>query len=155
MSFAEGERETIYRWNRTDGFRLLASTVQVGTLAFVGSTDVVFADSGTNEVFLAHDVKRQSAVTFLAGSANGVSRPVGAGISNRNEILVANGGSGTVIIFDANGQILGAQQCGCNVTGMFPLGPGMYRLTDQINQTSYILDGGGTNTRISFVPPLQ
>jgi hypothetical protein len=155
LTFAEGERETVYRWNPTDGFRLVASTVAVGALAFVNSSDVVFADSGTDEVFLAHDVKRKSSVTFVAGSAGGISRPIGAGISSRNEILVANAGSGTVIAFDANGQMLRTQDCNCSVSGFYPLGAGVFRLTEKFNQTMYLLDGGGSENRIVFVPPVQ
>jgi len=155
MTFAENDRETIYRWNRIEGYRLLASTVQVGALAFVGNADVVYADSATNEVFLARDVKRQSVTTFLAGPSDGVSGPTGAGVSIRNEILVANAGSGTVMVFDGDGRILRTQQCDCHVSGMFPLSTDMFRLTDRFDQTTYVLDVSESENRILFIPPLQ
>jgi hypothetical protein len=155
FSFAEGERETVYRWNRTEGYRLLTSTAEVGALAFTGDADVLFADSITNQVFLAHDVKRQSVVTFLAGSAGGVSRPIGAGLSSRNEIFVANAGSNAVMTFDASGRMLRTQHCDCRVSGLILLGLGAYRLTDRLNQTIYVLDGSTIENRILFIPPIQ
>jgi hypothetical protein len=154
VSFAENDHEIIYRWNPTDGFRLLATTPRVGALAFVGSTSAVFADSVTNEVFLAGDASRQSAVRFLAGADEGVSRPIAIGVSNRNEIILANAGSGKLMTFASDGRILGTQTCNCKLSGLYPLATGLFRLTDPLNKTMYILDGGEPGNRIAFVPPL-
>jgi hypothetical protein len=155
MTFQENDRETIYRWNRTEGFRLLASTVEVGALTFVGSSDLVYADSGTNEVYLARDIKRQSVTKFVAGADDGVSGPAGAGLSNRNEILLANASSGSIMALDTDGRILRNQDCDCKISGLFMLGAGMFRLTDRLDQTIYYLDFAGAENRILFIPPLQ
>jgi hypothetical protein len=86
MTFLENDRETIYRWNRTEGFRLLASTAEVGALGFVGASDAVYTDSGTNEVIMRRCEER-SVTQFLSGASDGVSGPIGVGTSSRVDSL--------------------------------------------------------------------
>lgn len=155
MTFLENDRETVYRWNRTEGFRLLASTAGVGTLGFVGPSAAVYADSGTNEVYFAPDVKTGSVTQFLAGASDGVAGPIGVGASASGGFFIANSSSGTIITFGANLRILGTQQCDCTVSGLHPLSAGVFRLTDRLNQTVYLLDTSTAEPRLVFVPPLR
>jgi hypothetical protein len=155
MTFLENDRETIYRWNRTEGFRLLASTAEVGGLGFVGASDAVYTDSGTNEVYYAQDVRNGSVTQFLSGASDGVSGPIGVGASSAGGFFVANSASGTIITFDTNHRILETQQCACNISGVYPLSAGIFRLTDRLNQTIYLLDSRSSQPRILFIPPMQ
>jgi len=155
MTFLENDRETVYRWNRTEGFRLLASTAAVGTLGFVGPSAAVFADSGTNELYFAPDVKTGSVTQFLAGASDGVAGPIGVAASGTGGFVIANSSSGTIISFGANRRVLGTQQCDCSVSGLHPVSTGIFRLTEKLNQTIYLLDTATTEPRLLFVPPLQ
>jgi len=155
ITFLENDRETIYRWNRTEGYRLLASTVRVGALGFVGPSDAVYADGGTNEVYFAHDVKTGSVTQFLAGPSDGISGPIGIGASNTGGFFIANSASRMVVMFDANHRIVRSQQCDCNITGVYPLSAGIFRLTERLNQTIYLVDESKSEARLVFVPPLQ
>jgi hypothetical protein len=155
MTFLENDRETVYRWNRTEGFRLLASTAEIGALGFVGASDAVFADRGTNEVYFAQDVRNGSVTQFLAGASDGVSGPVGVAASKTGGFFLANASSGTILTFGPNRRIIGSQQCSCNMSGMSLLSTGIFRLTDRWNQTIYLLDDSTTEPRLIFIPPLQ
>jgi len=155
MSFIEDGRENIYRWNGTEGFRFLASTEQVGAMMFIGSSDALYVDSGSNEVFRARDIKRMSITQFVAGPRDGVSRPVGIGISGNGGYYIANAGSDSVMSFDDSGHLLQTQNCECDISGLYLLGARTYRLTEGLNQTIHILDDNSAESRILFVPPIQ
>jgi hypothetical protein len=155
MSIADQDIETIYRWNRTEGYRVLAPVAHVEALGFVGTSDAVYADSVRNEVFLVHVVKGEWSIQFIAGGSDGVSRPLGVGITSNSEIHVANADSGTVMTFDFTGHLLRTLSCGCNVSGLFPLAPDTFRLTDGLQQTIYLLNGSVFGNEITFVPPVR
>jgi len=155
MAFQGNDRETIYRWNGTEGFRPLASVARVGALSFIGASDAVYADSSSKEVFLARDLKTQAGVEFLAGPADGVSDAVAAVASAAGGFFLANADTGTVITFGANRQILRVQECGCKLSGLHPLGAGLFRLTDRLNQTIQLLYDNNSEPRLIFIPPLQ
>ena len=155
MSIADQDIETIYRWNRTEGYRVLAPVAHVEALGFVGTSDAVYVDSVRNEVFLVHVVKGEWFIQFISGGSDGVSRPVGIGVTSNKEIHIANADTGTVMAFDVAGNQLRILSCGCSVSGLFPIGPDTFRLTDGLHQTIYLLSGSGFENRIAFVPPLQ
>jgi hypothetical protein len=155
MTFLENGHETIYRWNGTEGFRVLADTKGVGALSFVGNSDAVYADKGTNEVFLSHDVTKQSVTQFIAGPTDGVSGPIGLNASATGGFFLANSITMTVMTFDALGRIVQTQQCNCDLAGIYPLATGIFRLTDRLNRTLQLLDDGAIEKRLIFVPPLQ
>jgi hypothetical protein len=155
LTFLEDDRETIYRWNSTEGFRMLASTAHAGAMSFVGSSDAVYSDSGTNEVFLARNVNSQSVTQFLAGPADGVSGPVGIAPATAGGFYVANSVSGNILSVDANGRIYQSRNCNCEVTGLYPMSPGIFRLTTRLDQPLYLLDDSKSPSRIVYVPAVH
>lgn len=155
VSFIENGSENIYRWNATEGFRFLKSVSQVSAMMFIGTSEAIFADSNTNEVFKARDVQTMSVTQFIAGPEDGVSSPIGIGFSGKSGYFLANAGSNSVMNFDSSGQIRQKLDCGCSLSGLRALGSGAYRLTDKLNQTLYILDDNGAQSRILFVPPIH
>jgi hypothetical protein len=155
MTMEDQGIETIYSWNRDSGYRVLAAVAHVEAVAFAGNSDAVYADSTRNEVFLVHIVKGEWSIQLIAGASEGVSRPVGVGITSNKQVHVANADSGTVMTFDITGHLLRTLSCDCSISGMFPLAPDTFRLTDGIHQTIYLLNGSGSENRIAFVPPLQ
>src|SRR4029078_2099363 len=107
------------------------------------------------EVFLASDVKKQSVVRFLAGADDGVSGPIGLNPSMTGGFFLANSTAGTVMMFDTSGRIVQTQQCYCDLSGIYPLATGVYRLTDPLNQTIQLLDDRGREKRLVFIPPIR
>jgi hypothetical protein len=154
VSFMDNGRENIYRWNGTEGFRFLASTAQLGGMMFLGQSDAIFADRDSNEVFAARDVNRASITQFIAGPEDGVSNPIAIAASGKSGFYVANAGSNSILIFDNLGSLLRSEACSCTISGLFRQGSHAFRLTDALNQTIYIFEDNGVESRILFVPPV-
>jgi DNA-binding beta-propeller fold protein YncE len=78
---------------------------------------------------------------------------MGVAVAPDNRILIANKESATVTVLDSNGRFLRTLQCNCAISGVYPLRKAVFRLTDGIDQTIYVLDASSNEERILFVPP--
>ncbi len=114
----------------------------------------IVADPGADEVFAIWDARGAATPQFLAGPREGVSHPVGVAASADNQIYVANAGSGTIMALDANGALLRTHECTCVPSGLHRLMGSLFRLTDGVDRTLYLLDASPAEAHVLFVPPL-
>jgi len=151
---SNGETETIYRWNRSTGFEVLAPTLGVESLTFINDSNAVYADSLRNEVFLVHDLIEKPWVQYVAGKEDGIETPVAAA-SSGSEFHIANAATGTVLSFDVAGRLLRSQPCSCKLSRLSPIAPGTFVMTDQLHETIFVISGTGEQARIAFIPPAK
>jgi hypothetical protein len=143
--------ESVYSWSPTSSVRrLIASAKQVGAMALTINGGAIIADRGANEVFAVWDVRGAATRQFLADSRNGVSAPVGIGLSVRNDIYVANADS--VLAMDSAGRVKHSRACACTPSGVYWVKDALFRLTDRGDRTVYLLDTGAADA-VVFVPP--
>jgi hypothetical protein len=74
-------------------------------------------------------------------------------VSADNRIFIANADGDTVVALDSNGHYVSTLDCSCDLSGMFPLRDSVFRLTDSISRTIFLLDASSAEGRILFVPP--
>jgi WD40 repeat protein len=149
----EAEGETLHGWTISSGSpRFLTSAASVSGIAITSSGDAIVADRGTNEVFAIWDVRGGAVPKLLANDTDGVSDPTGVGLSG-NRLYVANAGSFTLMVFESSGRVLKTLPCNCAASGVYLLRESVFRLTDGIAQTIFLLDASSADERILFVPP--
>jgi hypothetical protein len=150
----KADEESLYAWTDTTGSpRFLTTTASASGIAITQSGDAIVTDRGTNEVFAIWDAAGGAVRRLLADAHDGVSDPKAVAVSSGNRIYVANAGSAAAMILDGNGRYLKSQSCNCNVSGLVPLRDSVFRLTDRIDQTIFLLDASSPEERIVFVPP--
>jgi len=150
----EPEGESLYAWSASaGGTRFLSTVSSVSGIAITSSGDAIVTDRGENEVFAIWNAGGAAIRRLLADVKDGISSPTGVAISSGGRIYVANTGSATAVVLDTNGHPLKAFSCDCTITGLFPLRDSVFRLTDRINQTTFLLDATSADERIVFVPP--
>jgi DNA-binding beta-propeller fold protein YncE len=156
FSVAHPEGDSIHLWTAESGSTsFVTSAVSISGIAMMRSGDAIVTDRVANEVFAIWNLRGGGVRQLLAGTKEGVSIPLGVAVSSGNRIYVANVGLGTAMVFDANGRFLKHQQCDCTISGIYPLRDSVFRLTDRIDQTTFLLDATSTDERILFVPPPQ
>jgi len=152
-SIAEGEGDALFSWSASsDRDRFLMAAGSISSVAITGNGAAIVADRGANEVFAIWDLGGAAIPQFLAGPGDGVSDPVGLA-SDANRIYISNAGSGTVIALDSNGRYLQTLDCNCTLTGAFALRDSVFRLTDRVHRTIFLLDASSPTARILFAPP--
>ena len=150
----ETEGETLHGWTTSSGSpRFLTSAASVSGIAITPNGDAIVTDRGRNEVFAIWDVRGGAVPKLLAGSTDGVSDPAGVGVSAGNRLYVANAGSSTLMVFESSGRLLKTLRCNCATSGVYLLRESVFRLTDGIAQTIFLLDASSADERILFVPP--
>ena len=152
----ENEGEGVYSWTDASGSpRFLTSAASVSGLAITRGSDVIVTDSGANEVFAIWDARGGAVRKLLADSTDGVSDPSGVGVSSGGRLYVSNRGSSSIMVLDPGGRVLKTLRCNCSTSGISLLRESVFRLTEGIAQTIYLLDAGSPDERIVFVPPPQ
>jgi hypothetical protein len=147
--------DSLYAWTPTSTYsRFLATTGDIGALALTRSGTAVVADRDKNEVFLIRDVWRTASRQTIADSRDGVMEPVGIVVSSRDEIYLANSGSAAVLVFGPDGGLRRTLGCACTASGLYPMRESVFRLSNAMDQTIYLLDVAVGTGRIVFVPPL-
>jgi hypothetical protein len=149
------ERQSVYGWTPASGVRALTSAGAVSNIAFAANGNAIVADAKANEVFAIVDPGGSAIREFLADERTGISRPVGLIVSNSNEIYVANAGSATIMVLDSAGLVLRTDSCGCDLAGLYPLRDSIYRLSNGVDRTIYLLEARPTGDRVAFVPALH
>ena len=148
--------EALYAWTASGGSpRFLTSAVSISGIAITRDGDAIVTDRGTNEVFAIWGASGGAVRGLLADVRDGVSNPMGVALSSLNRIYVANAGTDTAVVLDSSGHFLKAEQCSCTISGLYPLRDSVFRLTDGIGQTIFLLDASTAEERILFVPPPQ
>jgi len=151
----EPDGNALYAWTALTGSaRFVTSATSVSDIAITRNGDAIVADRDANEVFAIWDAAGGAIRGLLADVNSGVSGPIGVAVSSENRILVANTGS-AITVLDSNGRFLKTLQCDCDNSGVYPLRNGVFRLTERVDQTIYLLDASSTEERILFVPPPQ
>jgi hypothetical protein len=155
-SIAEADRESLYVWTSSStSSRFVFSVVSVGGIAISGNGTAIITDRGANEVFAIPDARNAAVSEFLIGERDGVSKPTGMAISADNQIYIANTGSASLLTLDSSGRLLRIQPCDCELSGVFQLRDSVFRLTDRLDRTVYILDASPSGNHISFIPALH
>jgi DNA-binding beta-propeller fold protein YncE len=145
--------ETLYSWTASSsGARMLMPVVSVGGIAMMENGAAIVADRAANEVYAVWDPGGAAMPQFLAGARDGVSIPVGVAVSAANRIYIANSGSATIMTLDSSGRLVKSQDCGCAVSGVHALRDSVFRLTNGLDRTVFLLDGSSSEDRILFVP---
>ena len=146
--------ETLYIWTASSsGARMLMPVVSVGGIAMMGNgAAAIVADRAANEVYAVWDPGGAAMPQFLAGARDGVSIPVGVAVSAANRIYIANSGSATIMTLDSSGRLVKSQDCGCAVSGVHALRDSVFRLTNGLDRTVFLLDASSNEDRILFVP---
>jgi hypothetical protein len=150
----EPDGNVLYSWTASSGSaRFVTSATSVSGIAITRNGDAVVTDRDANEVFAIWDAAGGAIRRPLADVSQGVASPIGV-VSSENRILVANTGS-TATVLDATGRFLKTLHCDCTISGVYPLRNSVFRLTDGVDQTLYLLDASSAEERILFVPPPQ
>jgi hypothetical protein len=156
FAIAEEGTEAVYGWTPSwSDARFLAAAASVSGLVITGSGAAIVADRGADEVFAIWDVSGAAVRQSLAGVKEGVSSPAGVAVGKNNRIYVGNAGSATVTALDSDGRYSETYPCGCELSGVYPLRESVFRLTDRIDQTTFLLDTNSDEERILFVPPAR
>jgi hypothetical protein len=118
------------------------------------SQDALIADKATDEVLLIKADEPGNQKAYLYNSRNGISAPVGIGLSKDNSrLFIANSGSGTVAIGNISGGNLTVVSCGCQIKRFFPLAlDSAFRIEDS-SGTSFIIDAHTGVASLSIVLP--
>ena len=143
--------EQLYWLVRGGDPRPLGPAAAASVLAFLeGSNDALAADPARQEVSL---LRGESERRILAGARDGISDPAGVAAVGR-KAFVANRGSNTIVLLDLDGGAPAQIACPCDVAGLQRLrGEAVFRLTDSLRSTSYLIEGGPAGPRLWFVPP--
>jgi len=150
LAFAEEEFDEVYSWTSSAGLRFVTNATKVSALAFIDD-DAVLADAA-NQVFLLRSVQDQASPVLIADSQDGLDRPALLSISSRNEIYI--GISSAVLVLDATGHRLRSIECNCTITTMAPMREAAIRLTEGLDQPTFVLDGRRTPEQVLFIPAL-
>lgn len=133
--------------------RFLMQSPAPAVVAYLGATAALVADNSTNQVFVIRDLLGAAGVFLAAGVADGISGPVGIGVSaDGQRVFVANAGSGTVTAHDA-AFALPAESLSVPVglSRLDRVSAGAFLLNDAGNGPLFLLDTSGAG-RVYFVP---
>ncbi len=127
----------------------------VSAIEFAGeSQDALIADAGANAVYLMQDASGAANTILLGSQQDGLAQPVSIQALDSRRVLVANAGTGSVTVLYRDGASPLSIQCGCTLTGLYPLAGGtVFRLTERSADPLLLLDAGGLDPRIVVVPP--
>jgi hypothetical protein len=155
FAVSQEEGEALYSWNPSSGSAgFVTSALSISAISITRNGDAIVTDRGADEVFAIWNPAGGAVRRLLADKAQGVSSPAGVVVSD-DRMYVGNAGSGSVMTLDSNGRFLRNQSCGCTISGVFPLRDSLFRLTDRVDQTTFLLDASTAEARILFVPPAQ
>ena len=136
--------------------RTLLNSTHVSAAQFIGaSTDLLLADDQDDTVSLVQDVSGSALSRVLAGAVDGIAGPVGLNVTlDRNLVVVANGRSGSIFVFDPNGATRATYTCPCTPSGLNRLNGNSVFLLNGVSDHSplWLFDGDNATPRILFIP---
>jgi len=113
------------------------------------------ADSGRNQIVRVRGIGTGIESDVIAGPKEGISMPVAVAVSlDGSRAFVANAKSGKVSTIDLKTEAaIISTACACTPTGLDRLaGNEVFRLTEVTSRPIWVLDAGGSETRVLFVP---
>jgi len=149
---SQPDSDVLYSWTSTSGHRLVTILQRISGIAMREKGDIVVTDSKQNAVYYITDPTRSASTVLLADDRNGVSNPTGVATVGGDRIYVTNAASRTVLVLTLSGQVLRVLTCNCEPSGLYPFSDSVYRLSERVDQTIYLLKVGATDDRIVFVP---
>jgi hypothetical protein len=155
-SVSGGGRDGVFTWTAgSPAERLLATAGSVSAIALARNDDAVVADAAGHQLFVIRDPAERGSLELFAGHAAGISSPVGVLLTDDGRVFVANAASPTILALNSRGDPGSALSCACEPSGFHRFGDSVYRLTDRLDRTIYLLDTSGARQRVFFVPPLS
>jgi len=150
----EPDGNVLYAWTASSGAsRFVTSAGTISGIAITSNGDAIVTDRAANEVFAVFDPGGGAVRRLLADVNQSISGPIGVALSPEGRILIGNKESGDVAVLDSSGRFIKTLHCDCAVSGVYPIRNTVFRLTDGIDQTIYLLDASSSEERIVFVPP--
>jgi len=134
---------------------LLAELGHVTAITIPAAGMVLIADSGRNQIHRIRGIGAGIESDVIAGTKEGIATPVAVAVSHDgSRAFVANAKSGTVSIIDLKAETAARTiACACPLTGLDRLtGNDTFRLTEFSSRPIWMLDAGGTEPRVLFVP---
>lgn len=119
-----------------------------------GRRDAIVADEATASAFLLLDVAGAGARMPLISSIDGVSSfsSVASSQDGRRVVLAENG-SGAVVIVGRDGGVPVILSCQCRPTGLYPMGDSLFRLTEVSGGLVTVLDLSRKQPQTFVIPP--
>ena len=147
-------RDSVEVLSANGGPRRLIATLGYAPVAFApGGHDAAVAD-GKAGVVLFHDVSGQATQQQLAPSTAPVKRPTGVAFSSDGSHVFATAGpDGSVMSIEVASGTNTTIQCGCTPSGLVSMGA-VLRLNELGAGPVWLVDNGGTQPRVVFVPAL-
>lgn len=134
---------------------LLAELGSVAAITIPAAGTAFVADSGNNQIHRVRGIGAGIETDVIAGPKDGISTPVAVAVSrDGSRVFVANAKSETVSIIELTaGTAVTNLACACAPTGLARLaGNEAFRLTEMSSRPMWVLDAGGTEPRVLFVP---
>jgi hypothetical protein len=121
---------------------------------FRGRHDAVIASRAEKSLYLLRDAGGADEVTVMAREADGVGEPVAVETSwDGRLVLVANAGTGSLLVVDTAGGPAQVIASSCRTTGLHRLaGNAVFRLDESCEGPMTLLDADGAEARLVFVP---
>jgi DNA-binding beta-propeller fold protein YncE len=154
-AFSDGETGALYQWSGLTTSRLLATVGLVSGIRFDASgRRAVISDRVRNQVVLFEDLVTTATPIPLAGSADGISNPIGVLLSkDGNTAYIANEDLGTVTVVNVAGGGVGNISCQCRPTTMRLLrGQLRFALTERTDEPTVVVEAEPTDPRILIIP---
>jgi hypothetical protein len=117
-----------------------------------GGHDAAVADPAGAGVVLFRDIAGAATQSVLAPPGDSIAAPVGLAFSSDGrKLYVASSAARSVTVLDPATAERSAIACDCAPAGLFPMG-NLFRLTEPGAGPLWLLDAGGGDPRIVFVP---
>jgi len=133
---------------------VLAELGHVSAISIPAAGTAFVADSGRNQIYRVQGIGAGIEAGMIAGPKDGISTPVAVAASQDGSwAFVANAKPGSVSIINLKTEAVSTIACGCTPSGMERLaGNETFRLTEMSSRPMWMLDAGGSEPRLLFVP---
>jgi hypothetical protein len=135
--------------------RVLTLLGKASAISFLSGThNALVADEQNSAVLLIQDVTGAAITSTVAGTSEGIARPVAVEASEDSRLAyVANAQSRTISTLDLHSGKLLSLACNCTPTGLHRLrGNSVFRLNELSDTNLQVLDAGVSEPRVVFVP---
>lgn len=143
---AEGNSTALYTFDVDGNSRRLSTAAQITGLAyFSGSHNAVF--STNSELYKLGETGELNLISAL-------EKPAGLAISSDSKrVLVVSSELKSISMFDMDTGTSITAGCSCSPRALYPLASAdVFRMTNGLDEPTWIVDASGTNLRVAFVP---
>lgn len=134
---------------------VLAELGHVSAISIPATGTAFVADSGRNQIYRVQGIGAGIETGLIAGPKDGINSPVAVAVSqDGSRVFVANAKPGSASVIDLKGETATRTiACGCTPSGLERLaGNETFRLTEMSGRPMWMLDAGGSEPRLLFVP---